>query len=76
VMQAPVTEPGRWFSLVQLLTESGQLDRASALLAEIARGEHAEALDPRRVASPLRRIATARERLARARRRDAVAVAG
>ncbi len=76
VMRAPVTEPGRWFSLVQLLTESGQLDRASALLAEIARGEHPEALDPRRVAGPLRRIATARERLARARRRDAVAVAG
>ena len=76
VMQAPVAEPGRWFSLVQLLTESGQLDRASGLLAEIARGEHPEALDPRRVASPLRRIATARERLGRARRRDAVAAAG
>ena len=69
VMQAPVTEPGRWFSLVQLLTESGQVDRASALLAEIARGDHPEALDPRRVVGPLRRIATARERLARARRR-------
>jgi curved DNA-binding protein CbpA len=73
VMQAPVTEPGRWFSMVQLLTESGQLDRASALLAEIARGEHREALDPRRVANPMRRIATARERLARARRRDLAA---
>lgn len=67
---APVTEPGRWFSLVQLLTEAGQLDRASALLAEIARGEHPEALDPRRVhGTPWRRIAAARERLARARRR-------
>ena len=68
-MDAPVTEPGRWFSLVQLLTEAGQLDRASALLAEIARGDHPEALDPRRVHGPWRRIATARERLARARRR-------
>jgi DnaJ domain len=66
---APVTDAGRWFSLVQLLTEAGQLDRASALLAEIARGEHPEALDPRRVHGPWRRIATARERLARARRR-------
>ena len=73
VMQAPVSEPGRWFSLVQLLTEAGQLDRASALLAEIARGEHPEALDRRRVADPLRRIATARERLARARRRGLAA---
>jgi hypothetical protein len=70
-VSAPVTEPGRWFSLVQLLTESGQLDRASGLLAEIARGDHPAALDPRRVARPLRRIATARERLARARRRAA-----
>jgi len=64
----PVDEPGRWFSLVQLLTEAGELDRASALLAEIARGEHPEALDPRLVAGrPGRRIAAARERLARAR---------
>jgi len=69
VMAAPVVESGRWFSLVQLLTESGQLDRASGLLAEIARGDHPEALDPRRVAAPLRRIAAARTRLARARRR-------
>jgi hypothetical protein len=71
VMAAPVTDPGRWFSLVQLLTEAGQLDRASTLLAEIARGEHPDAIDPRRVAGPWRRIATARERLARARRRVA-----
>lgn len=69
VFAAPIPEPGRWFSLVQLLTEAGQLDRASALLAAIARGEHPEALDPRRVASPWRRISAARERLARARRR-------
>lgn len=64
----PVDVAGRWFSLVQLLTEAGELDRASALLAEIARGEHPEALDPRQVVGrPGRRIAAARERLARAR---------
>ena len=73
VVRAPVTEPGRWFSLVQVLTEAGQLERASSLLAEIARGEHPEALNPRRVAGPQRRIATARERLARARRRGLAA---
>jgi len=71
VAAAPVTEPGRWFSLVQLLTEAGQLDRASRLLAEIARGDHPAALDPRQVTGPLRRIAAARARLARARRRGA-----
>ena len=27
----PIDEPARWYSLVQLLTESGQLDRASTL---------------------------------------------
>ena len=73
VMAAPVAEPGRWFSLVQMLTEAGQLDRASALLAAIARGDHPTALDPRRVAGPWRRISAARERLARARRRASVA---
>ena len=70
VVDAPVIDPGRWFSLVQVLTEAGQLDRASALLAEIARGEHPEALNPRRVAGPWRRIAAARNRLGRARRRE------
>ena len=74
VVAAPVDEAGRWFSLVQVLTEAGQLDRASLLLAEIARGEHPEALDPRRVAGPWRRIAAARERLSRARRRTQLAV--
>ena len=69
VMAAPVPEPGRWFSLIQMLTEAGQLDRASAMLAEIARGDRPEALDPRKVHGPWRRIAVARERLARARRR-------
>jgi hypothetical protein len=76
VMAAPVTEPGRWFSLVQLLTEAGQLDRASALLAEIARGDRPEALDPKRVTAPLRRIHAARERLARARRRAPAVATG
>ena len=71
VMSAPVSEPGRWFSLVQMLTEAGQLDRASKLLAEIARGDRPDALDPRQVHGPWRRIAAARERLARARRRGA-----
>jgi tetratricopeptide (TPR) repeat protein len=70
VASEPVTEPGRWFSLVQLLTEAGELDRASVLLAEIARGDHPEALDPRRInGQPWKRIAAARERLVRARRR-------
>lgn len=67
---APVTEPARWYSLVQLLTEAGQLDRASKLLAEIARGEHPEALDKRRIGGdPARRIAAARNRLTHARGR-------
>lgn len=69
VVATPVPEPGRWFSIVQLLTEAGQLDRASTLLAAIARGEYPQALDPRHVSNPWRRIAAARERLARARRR-------
>jgi curved DNA-binding protein CbpA len=71
----PPSMPGRWFSLVQLLTEVGQLDRASKLLAEIARGEHPEALDRRRIGGdPVRRISAARRRLGRARER-AIAVA-
>ena len=59
-----VTEPARWFSIVQLLTEAGQLDRASALLAALARGDHPEALDRRRIGGdPVRRIGAARRRL-------------
>ena len=69
VMDAPIEEPGRRFSLVQLLTEAGQLDRASTLLARIARGDYPDSLDPARVTNPWRRISAARERLARARRR-------
>ena len=73
----PIREPARWFSLVQLLTEGGQLERASSLLAEIARGEHPDALDRRRLrADPARRIAAARVRLARARQRASRAAAG
>ncbi len=71
-MAARVTEPARWYSLVQLLTEAGQLDRASTLLAEIARGEHPEALDAKRIGGdPVRRIGAARTRLTRARERQA-----
>ena len=71
VMAEPVADPARWFSLVQILTEAGQLDRASALLATIARGDEPGALDPRRVARPWRRISAARRRLVHARRRVA-----
>jgi hypothetical protein len=73
---APITEPARWFSMVQLLTEGGQLDRASAMLAAIARGDHPEALDRRRLrGDPARRISAARVRLERARQRAASAPA-
>jgi curved DNA-binding protein CbpA len=71
VVDAPVAEPARWFSLVQLLTESGQLDRASSLLAALARGDHPQALDRRRIGGdPIRRIGAARKRLVRARERE------
>jgi hypothetical protein len=71
-VEAPITEAARWFSMVQLLSEGGQLDRASAMLAEIARGDHPEALDRRKLrADPARRISAARVRLERARRRAA-----
>jgi predicted Zn-dependent protease len=77
VASAPVAEPARWFSLVQLLTEAGQLDRASELLAAIARGDHPEALDRRRIGGdPVRRIAAARRRLTRARARAGRELAG
>jgi hypothetical protein len=75
VVALPVTEPGRRFGLIQLLTEAGQLDRASAMLAAIARGDHPSALDPRQVHGPWRRIAAARARLAAARRRVGADVA-
>jgi hypothetical protein len=70
VAEQPITEPARWFSLVQLLTEAGQLDRASGLLASPARGDHPEALDRRAIGGdPVRRIGAARRRLNRARER-------
>lgn len=69
---APVVDPGRWYSLVQLLTEAGETGRASALLAEIARGEHPEALNPRLIhGDPVRRLSAARQRVVRAKRRRA-----
>jgi hypothetical protein len=68
---APLTEGGRWYSIVQLLTEAGETDRASAILAEIARGEHPEALDRRQIhGDPVRRMAAARQRLVRVRQRQ------
>lgn len=68
----PITEPARWFSMVQLLTEGGQLERASRMLASIARGDHPGTLDRRRLrGDPTRRISAARVRLARARERAA-----
>jgi len=71
-IEGRVHEPGRWYSAVQLLTESGQLDRASALLASIARGEHPDALNPRLIrGNPVRRLSAARARLTRARERAA-----
>jgi hypothetical protein len=74
VVALPVTEPARWFSIVQLLTEAGQLDRASSLLAALARGDHPGALDRRRIGGdPARRIGAARRRLNRARERAAAA---
>jgi hypothetical protein len=69
---APLTEGGRWYSIVQLLTEAGETDRASAILAEIARGEHPEALDRRQIhGDPVRRMSAARQRLVRLRQRHA-----
>lgn len=62
-------EGRRWFSLVQLFTDAGELARASELLAEIARGEHPEALDRRQAGGdPVVRLAAGRRRLARAQR--------
>ena len=72
----PITEPARRFSIVQLLTENGQLERASAMLAAIARGDHPDALDRRRLrGDPARRISAARVRLARARERAELPIA-
>ncbi|MEX0630132.1 MAG: J domain-containing protein [Chloroflexota bacterium] len=70
LLAAPVVDGDGWYARVQLLTEAGQLEQASTLLAEIARGEHPEALDSRLVrGQPSQRISRARDRLARAQRR-------
>ncbi len=54
LLELPVSDGDGWYSRVQLLTDAGELERASTLLAEVARGEHPDALDPARVraASP------------------------
>jgi curved DNA-binding protein CbpA len=71
-VEGPVHEAGRWYSIVQLLTEAGQLDRASSLLASIARGEHPDALNRKHIhGDPIRRLSAARARLTRARQREA-----
>ena len=70
LLELPVSDGDGWYARVQLLTEAGQLESASTLLAEVARGEQPAALDPRRVrGQPSQRIARARDRLLRARRR-------
>src|SRR5205807_768950 len=67
----PIVDPGGWFSLVQILTEAGETERASGLLAEIARGDHPEALDRRLIrGDPVRRLSAARRRLTSAQRRQ------
>jgi curved DNA-binding protein CbpA len=69
-VEGSVHEAGRWYSIVQLLTEAGQLDRASSLLASIARGEHPDALNRKLIhGDPIRRLSAARARLTRARQR-------
>jgi tetratricopeptide (TPR) repeat protein len=71
LMERPIEDGDGWYSRVQLLTEAGELDRASALLAEVARGEHPGALDPRQVrGQPSVRLARARARLERAQARS------
>lgn len=68
LLALPVSDGDGWYSRVQLLTDAGQLERASTLLAEVARGEHPDALDPARVRGhPSLRLARARARLERAR---------
>lgn len=71
LLDLPVTDGDGWYARVQLLTEAGQLEPASTLLAEVARGEHPAALDPGQVrGQPSQRIARARDRLLRARKRS------
>jgi tetratricopeptide (TPR) repeat protein len=70
LLALPIGDGDGWYGRVQLLTDAGELDRASALLAEVARGEHPDALDPGRVrGEPSIRLARARARLEKARAR-------
>jgi curved DNA-binding protein CbpA len=77
LLELPVSDGDGWYSRVQLLTDAGELERASTLLAEVARGEHPDALDSGRVrGEPFVRLARARARLERAQaksRRDGTA---
>lgn len=67
LLDMPVTDGDGWYTRVQLLTDAGELERASSLLAAVARGDHPEALDPGRVrGEPFVRLARARARLERA----------
>ena len=70
LLDLPVTDGDGWYLRIQVLTEAGQLEQASALLAEVARGDHPEAFDPGRTrGQPGRRLAAARHRLSRAQAR-------
>jgi curved DNA-binding protein CbpA len=70
LLALPIGDGDGWYGRVQLLTDAGEVERASALLAEVARGEHPDALDPGRVrGEPSVRLARARARLERARAR-------
>jgi tetratricopeptide (TPR) repeat protein len=70
LLELPIGDGDGWYGRVQLLTDAGELERASALLAEVARGEHPDALNPGRVrGEPSVRLARARARLERAQAR-------
>ena len=71
LLTMPVTDGDGWYARVQLLTDAGLLEQASALLAEVARGDHPEALDPLLIrGSPSQRLARTRDRLRRDQRRS------
>jgi DnaJ domain len=71
LLALPVGDGDGWYGRVQLLTDAGELERASTLLAEVARGEHPDALDPGRLrGQPSVRLARARARLERAQARS------
>jgi hypothetical protein len=71
LLALPVGDGDGWYTRVQLLTDAGELERASRLLAEVARGEHPDALDPGRVrGEPSVRLSRARARLERAQARS------